>query len=215
MHRVLWRVHRVSLQAIKVGKVMTAEFGLTPSRFHMLSAIACEQEDWFPQRALRELLGITAQTISRMVHSLIDCGFLVQRVVQGDRRRRELAFTGSGREIFRRAFGKIVEGSLASHVVGRALTDLAWPTTKMARAQAIDEFECVMHRLRYGLRDDALFEYAPENQQPSPVYRGFDLEGLSYVDSTPDLFELDEDSRRGAAWVPSPSRDGTPVSASE
>ena len=88
MHQMFWGLHRSSLRAIAVAKKITGAFGLTPSRFHMLMALKSERVEWFPQRGLRVLLGITAQTISRMVRSLVACGVLVQRVVQEDRRRR-------------------------------------------------------------------------------------------------------------------------------
>ncbi|MDB4995663.1 MAG: MarR family, partial [Myxococcaceae bacterium] len=96
MHGVFWGTHRAALCAIKVCKRMTTQFGLTPSRFHMLSAIQSERVEWFPQRGLRELLGVSAQTISRMIRSLVERGFLVKRVMVEDRRRRELAFTRAG-----------------------------------------------------------------------------------------------------------------------
>jgi DNA-binding MarR family transcriptional regulator len=199
MHRVWWGVHRASLCAIKVCKVMAKPFGLTPSRFHMLSAIAAEKVTWFPQRGLRELLGISAQTISRMLKSLVACGFIVKRVMEADRRRRELAFTRAGKEMFLRAFGTLVEGGLATHVAGRALTDLGWPSTPAERAAAIDKFYGLAE-LRFGLRDTALFDYSPENEMPPPIYERALKQGamLPYQDSTPDLMDLDDDDEPDA-----------------
>ena len=122
MHRVIWGIHRASLCAIRVAKKIAARFGLTPSRFHMLFALRCERVTWFPQRGLKVLLGVSAQTISRMIRSLVACGFLLQRVVAEDRRRRVLAFTEHGKEMMGRAVGEIVLGGLGTHVAGRALT---------------------------------------------------------------------------------------------
>jgi DNA-binding MarR family transcriptional regulator len=193
MDRVFWGIHRTSLCAIKVAKKIAARFGLTPSRFHMLFAIRCERVTWFPQRGLRVLLGVSAQTVSRMIQSLVACGFLLQRVVEGDRRRRELAFTEHGTELMGRAVGEIVLGGLGTHVAGRALTDQGWPCPRAVRATAIEEFDGIVGRLRFGLRDSAFFTYECANQEPRPVYHCFERDYLDDDDSTPDLTSLDED----------------------
>jgi DNA-binding MarR family transcriptional regulator len=192
MHGVWWGTHRASLCAIKLGKVMTKPFGLTPSRFHMLSAIESEQLTWFPQRWLRELLDVTAQTISRMLKSLVASGFIVKRVMEEDRRRREIAFTKSGKERFLRAFDRLVKQGLGAHAAGRALTDLGWPTTLERRTAALAQFEPTLGEFRFGLRDMALFDYSPDNTLPAPIYRSVN-HAMEYQDSTPDLLALDDD----------------------
>jgi DNA-binding MarR family transcriptional regulator len=196
MHRVMWGIHRTSLCAIRVAKRITARFGLTPSRFNMLFAIKCERVTWFPQRGLRVLLGVSAQTISRMIQSLVACGLILQRVVAGDRRRRELAFTEEGKEVMRRAVGEIVLGGLGTHVAGRALTDHGWPASHATRAAAIEEAERLFDRLRCGLLDTAFFSYEPEDQEPEPALRKFNPDYLDYEDSTPDLTSLDGEDER-------------------
>jgi DNA-binding MarR family transcriptional regulator len=194
MHGVFWGTHRAALCAIKVAKRMTTQFGLTPSRFHMLSAIRSEQREWFPQRGLRELLGVTAQTISRMLKSLIERGFLVKRVMEEDRRRRELAFTRAGRARFSNAFNVIVEAGLGTHVAERALTDAGWPSSAEKRAAALVEFKAVVDEFRYGLLDTALFDYSPDKAQPAPIYYTVNhAEAAAYLDSTPDLMDLDNE----------------------
>jgi DNA-binding MarR family transcriptional regulator len=194
MHGVFWGTHRAALCAIKVAKRMTTQFGLTPSRFHMLAAIQSENADWFPQRGLRALLGVTAQTISRMIRSLVQRGFLVQRVVAADRRRRELAFTRAGKARFSNAFSVIVEAGLGTHVAGRALTDLGWPSTPEQWAAAIAQFNGVVNEFRFGLVDTALFDYSPDDAQPPPTYYTVNhAMAAAYQDSTPDLMDLDDD----------------------
>ena len=194
MHGVFWGTHRAALCAIKVAKRMTNQFGLTPSRFHMLSAIQSEQRAWFPQRGLRELLGVSAQTISRMIQSLVERGFLVKRVMEADRRRRELAFTRAGKVRFSNAFTVIVEAGLGTHVAGRALTETGWPSTSEKREGAIAHFNAVASELRFGLLDTALFDYSPDKEQPPPVYDTVDhTMAAAYRDSTPDLMDLDDD----------------------
>ena len=195
MHGVFWGTHRAALCAVKVCRRMTPQFGLTPSRFHMLSAIQSEQREWFPQRGLRELLGVSAQTISRMLRSLVERGFLVKRVVEADRRRRELAFTRAGKARFSSAFTVIVEAGLGTHVAGRALTDLGWPSTPEKRAAAIAQFKAVVDEFRYGLLDTALFDYSPDDTPPAPIFYTVNhgAAAATYQDSTPDLMDLDDD----------------------
>ena len=193
MHRMMWGLHRTSLCALKVAKRIAARVGLTPSRFHMLFAIQCERLTWFPQKALRMLLGVSAQTISRMIQSLMKGGLLLKRVMEEDRRRRELAFTEECKEVMRRAVGEMVLGGLGKHVAGRALTDQGWPTSLEKRHEAIEEAVALFGRLRWGLRDTAFFDYEPENQKPPPFLPGFKPEYLHCEDSTPDLTQLDED----------------------
>lgn len=194
MHRVIWGVHRTSLCLTKVCKKMTAQFGLTPSRYHLLQAMKSERSFWFPQCALRELLGITAQTISRTIKSLVACGFLVQRVVEEDKRRRELSFTAYGRRMFRCAFGNLVKAGLATHIVGRALTDEAWPTTLAARTIAIASFDQTLSGFRLGLRDMSIFDYSSRDEQPPSVNPMLRNNAAEDRDSTPNLCTLDDDA---------------------
>jgi DNA-binding MarR family transcriptional regulator len=160
----------------------------------MLFALRCERAAWFAQKGLRVLLGVSAQTVSRMIQSLVEDGFLVKRVVATDRRRRELAFTDQGRERMGRAVGQVVLGGLGNHVAGRALTDQGWPSSPAKRAEAHDEFAADLDLIRFGFRDNAFFEYAREkNEEPGPIYACFRPEYLVVEDSTPDLTTLDDD----------------------
>ena len=194
MHRVMWGIHRTSLCAIREAKKIMVRFGLTPSRFHMLFAMRSEGVHWFPQKGLKVLMGVSAQNVSRMIKSLVACGFLLQRVVEEDRRRRILAFTEHGKKMMGLAVGEVVLGGLGTHVAGRALTDLGWPSTAEKRAAAIAQFNAVVSEFRFGLLDTALFDYSPDNVQPPPVYDTVDhVLAAACQDSTPDLMDLDDD----------------------
>ncbi|MDB4997048.1 MAG: hypothetical protein JWM74_4480, partial [Myxococcaceae bacterium] len=141
-----------------------------------------------------------AQTISRMIRSLVERGFLVKRVMVEDRRRRELAFTRAGKARFSNAFSVIVEAGLGTHVAARALTDPGWPSTPEKRAAAIAQFNAVVSEFRFGLLDTALFDYSPEDALPAPVYDTVNHTMVAaYQDSTPDLMDLDDDDDN-PAW---------------
>jgi DNA-binding MarR family transcriptional regulator len=212
MHGVMWGIHRTSLCAIKVAKRIAARFGLTPSRFHMLFAIHCERLTWFPQKALRVLLGVSAQTISRMIQSLMKSGLLLKRVMVDDRRRRELAFTEECKEVMRRAVGEIVLGGLGTHVAGRALTDQGWPASLQTRRAAVAEADELFNRLRHGLLDNAFFSYDPENGEPEPALPKFLPAYHDCKDSTPDLTTLDHrEDEEEEACLREPERPSAPT----
>jgi DNA-binding MarR family transcriptional regulator len=172
MHRVTWDIKRVFLRFAKVRRDLMSRWGLTPARFDMLFAIRCQRQFWFPQRRLRELLGVGASTISRMIDSLVDLGFLVRRRLEGDKRRRELKITKHGKRTLRCMFSNLIKSGLARLVVGHALAndpDDA-PTTDSKITRAIEAFEHVTAYLRLNLEDSACFDYgaAGECAQPHP-----------------------------------------------
>ena len=174
MHRVTWDVKRVFLGLTKVRRKLMERWGLTPARFDMLFAIRCERQFWFPQRKLRELLGVCASAISRMIDSLVEIGFLVRRRVEGDKRRRELKITKHGKRTLRCMFGHIIKSGLARRIVGHALgddPDYGW-TTDQRITEAIEGFGSVIAYLKLNLEDEACFDYgmAGECAQPPPAH---------------------------------------------
>jgi DNA-binding MarR family transcriptional regulator len=173
MHRVTWDVKRVFLRLSKVRRKVMERWGLTPARFDMLYAIRCQRRFWFPQRALRKLLGVCASAISRMIDSLVETGFLVRRRVEGDRRLRELKITKHGKRTLRCMFGNIIKSGLARQVVGHALADDPddVSTSDAKISEYVERFETTMAYLKLNLGDEACFDYgsAGEYAQPPPA----------------------------------------------
>ena len=89
MHRVTWDVKRVFLGLTKVRRKLMERWGLTPARFDMLFAIRCERQFWFPQRKLRELLGVSgwmflnfsAQVVHHQLERLVIGRFAAMHLV--------------------------------------------------------------------------------------------------------------------------------------
>jgi DNA-binding MarR family transcriptional regulator len=173
MHRVSWDIKRVFLGMTKLRVKLMARWGITPARFDMLYAIRCQRQFWFPQRKLRELLGVGASTISRMIDSLVEIGFLVRRRVATDRRRRELKITKHGKRTLRCMFDNLIKSGLARRIVGHALADNpdAVKTSDQKITERVEELETIMAYLKLNLEDEAYFDYgaAGECAQPSPT----------------------------------------------
>ncbi|MDB4996244.1 MAG: DNA-binding transcriptional regulator, MarR family [Myxococcaceae bacterium] len=173
MHAVTWDAKRVFLGLSKVRARLMERWGLTPARFDMLYAIRCQRQFWFPQRRLRELLGVCASTISRMIDSLVEIGFLVRRPIATDRRCRELKITKHGKRTLRCMFGNIIKTGLARLIVGHALADNpdAVATTDAEITKQIRDFSLTMAFLKLNLEDEAQFDYASagERAQPGPT----------------------------------------------
>ena len=174
MHRVTWDVKRVFLRLAKVRRHLMLRWGLTPDRFDMLFAIRCERRFWFPQRRLRELLGVCASTISRMIDSLVRIGFLVKRRIETDKRCCELHITKHGKRTLRCMFGNLIKSGLARQVVGHALADDpdSAPSSDAKIARSVEDFEMTMAFFKMNLEDPACFDYglAGEYAHPPPAH---------------------------------------------
>lgn len=100
MHAVLFEQKRAHHAALAWSRAALRAHGLTPARHDMLVALHYARRD--SQRALRELLGVSAPVVSRMVRALEALG-LVRRVPHGwDRRKRPVLLTRAGTELMRR-----------------------------------------------------------------------------------------------------------------
>jgi DNA-binding MarR family transcriptional regulator len=177
MHRVTWRVRCAALCFARLRRRLMERWGLTPARFDMLFAIKCQRQAWFPQRTLRELLGVCASTISRMIDSLVELGFLVRRRVEGDKRRRELGITSHGKRTLRCMFGNIIRSGLARRIVGHALADDpdGDPTNHAKITRYIRAFEVTMAYLLLNLENPAWFDYGDNGERAMPNPRTIDV----------------------------------------
>jgi DNA-binding MarR family transcriptional regulator len=173
MDTVALELKRAFHSSIKVGLMMTRKFGLTPSRFQLMFAIKCERQAWYSQRTLRDLLGVAASTLSRMIDALVKRGFLRRRRKPGDRRRNELRLTLFGKRALGCAYRSFVKSGFADYVFGRALTDSfdGDIVSDEERAAALGSAANVLRILRLNLGNDARFDYDDTGCQPRPVGR--------------------------------------------
>jgi DNA-binding MarR family transcriptional regulator len=186
MNRTAQCLKRAFHSTVRVGLVMSSPFGLTPSRYELMFAIKCQRELWYSQRLLRDLLGIAASTLTRMVDALEERGFLRRRRDPADGRRQQLRLTLSGRRAIAYTFRTYVKNGFADYVFGRGLTDsldgsIATPERRDA---ASFEADGTIHTIHLNFGKEAYFDYA-SNEQPRPV-------GHIDIDPTIDLWENDE-----------------------
>jgi DNA-binding MarR family transcriptional regulator len=184
----------ISVQCLKrafhstvgAGLMMTRPFGLTPSRYELMSAIKCQRQIWYSQRALRDLLGIAASTLTEMIDGLVQRGYLRRRRDPEDGRRNQLRLTLIGRRALAYAFRIFVKSGIAEYVFGRGFTDglegdIA-PQKK--RGEALFRAESVLRPIHLNFGKEAYFDYAGACQ-PGPL-------GYVEIDRNVELWENDE-----------------------
>ncbi len=183
---VAQRVKRVFHATVRVGLVMTRPFGLTPSRFELLSAIKSQRQIWYPQRTLQHLLGIAASTLSRMVDGLVERGYLRRERDPEDGRRNMLRVTFLGKRAHAHAFRTYVKSGFAEYVFGRGLTDSldGYIAPLEKRTMALHDAQQRLHPIHLNFGKEAYFDY-DGNLQPRPV-------GPIDNDTTCDIWDNDE-----------------------
>jgi DNA-binding MarR family transcriptional regulator len=171
---------------VGAGLMMTRPFGLTPSRYELMSAIKCQRQIWYSQRALRDLLGIAASTLTEMIDGLVQRGYLRRRRDPEDRRRNQLRLTLIGRRALAYAFRIFVKSGMAEYVFGRGFTDGLEGdiASSEERGDALFRAESVLHPIHLNFGKEAYFHYAGAGQ-PGPI-------GHVECDYTIDLWENDE-----------------------
>jgi DNA-binding MarR family transcriptional regulator len=99
MHALSFAVKRAHLCAAKMQMAMAVKFGLTPARFDVMFILrmfggGCDQSE------LWKRLGVSRQTIWKMVKGMEEKGLIWRRPDPEDKRRREVILTKYGLEQF-------------------------------------------------------------------------------------------------------------------
>src|SRR5207247_2419421 len=80
MHAIMFRLKRAFHRSLAHVRPLIGEFGLTPARFDMMKTIRDASSGGFIfQSFIRRALGVSAATVSRMLKSLEELGFVVRR----------------------------------------------------------------------------------------------------------------------------------------
>lgn len=184
---VAQKTKRVFHSMVGVGLVMTRPFGLTPSRYELMMAIKSQRQIWYPQRTLRDLLGIAASTLTKMLDGLEERGYLRRRRDPEDGRCNQLRLTLIGKRALAYAFRIYVKSGFAEYVFGRALTDSldGYIAPIEARARELLDTHTRLHTTHLNIGKDAYFDYGV-NEYPPPVGN------IEDPDPTCDLWENDE-----------------------
>jgi DNA-binding MarR family transcriptional regulator len=170
MHVVMFSINRAFYKAMEVGQRLTAEFGLTPSRYNLLYALHCEGGS-LRQFFLRRMLGVSAPNVSRMVTSLEKLGLVVRRR-DAHGRSCGVELTEVGRARIEKAADWLVIKGKARAAVRKFFPP--WPdgssraAMKKATRKAVIRFAWALSEVRLALHDPALLTYDVHNQKKQP-----------------------------------------------
>ncbi len=162
MDQIFFGLKRAFHRTLRVQQKLAAEYGLTPARFDML----CAMRNWqhtsmgmpLSQRILRDTLGVSAATVSRMLKALEKLWLVWRGPREGKlNSSRELRLTPRGFMLIRRAMHKLFHSGRARRIIDRAMH---WPLcTKDDDFQHRELLDDMLHQIRKSLGDVAWHSY--------------------------------------------------------
>lgn len=153
MHAILFGLKRAFQASLRLGRDTLRHYPLTPARFDMMHAV----RRGTTQRDLREALGVSAPTVSRMLRSLEELGFVVRRLAE-DARTRWVELTAAGERVLARVRRDIMDSGYMTLAVDCVLSGSRWFDWG-ACFEAKEAFEDWLFRVRYALCDRASLAY--------------------------------------------------------
>lgn len=154
MHKVLFGLKRAFQSALEWAKVVYAPIGLTPARFDMLHALF--QDEYIAQSALRRVLGVSGATISRMLKSLRELGWVDSFPDEDDRRRRFVALTERGEAVYKATRRHVIGDGVGALAI-ESVIEHSWPPK--APARAVRNLMLPIDCIRRGFGDEATLRY--------------------------------------------------------
>jgi DNA-binding MarR family transcriptional regulator len=161
---------------LRLTRDVAAAYGLTPARSDMLYAIYCVPvygpagRGELSQSALRQRLGVSAPTVSRMIRSLEALGFVSRRRSSQDRRTFDIQLTDLGWRRVRTMFFEIFKWDIFDLALDCALVG----ATRAMNTDKVDEERSCLYsiigKLRWAFRDRATLEY-PNFVDPESQFR--------------------------------------------
>ena len=107
MQKTLFGLKRAYQATLRFSQQLLSGWGLTAARYDMLHALKT-RKDGMAQRHLQDVLGVTRATVSKMLGSLEDLGFVRREIDPTDRRRKIVWLTDEGRARLESAYENIV-----------------------------------------------------------------------------------------------------------
>ena len=155
MHQILFGVKRVHLLNLRFSRALLGEFwqsyAVTPARFDMLRIVHVHDVEGVSvaQASIRELLGVSGATVSRMLKALEGRGYVVRERKKW-RPGLHVGLTELGRKLVKRLMARFVEDENAN--IDVELDELVEPEQKRLRA-----FDEVLRFFRSAYEDPARF----------------------------------------------------------
>jgi DNA-binding MarR family transcriptional regulator len=169
MHTIFFGLKRAHHATLGLTRRALNRMGLTAARFDLLFALMPARLGMLQSR-LRRLLGVSRTTVSRMLASLEQLGFLTRKVSWSDRRTRDVELTPRGRSIIVSAHRMFTRSGWAQLAVDTALgTDGAYRWFSEGDCiQATALFDGLLGQVRrvFGDRATLVYPWEPDNVGP-------------------------------------------------
>jgi DNA-binding MarR family transcriptional regulator len=157
MNAIFFGCKRAFQSSLRITRPWITRLGLTAARFDMLTAISRYPFGPF-QRQLREMLGVSRATISRMLFSLEELGLVQRRRCATDRRQLHVSLTAHGESRLRDATDLFIDSGAAQLAVDSALTQGRVHDESLCFTQ-MDTTEGILRLIREAFRDVARLHY--------------------------------------------------------
>jgi DNA-binding MarR family transcriptional regulator len=156
MHALFFSAKRVHHRILAFGRrYFFKPLRLTPARFDMLYAIKGHRYG-LTQRELRDILGVTAATVSVMATSLEALGHIKRKPCAGDARNVWVKVTKRGRRLVNKAIRLHVGSGAVDMIVDCAFSVKWYSDSRFEELYALDS--ALGYARRY-LRDEATLHY--------------------------------------------------------
>ena len=163
MHAIFFGLKRAHHSTLRLTRAVLAKMGLTAARFDLLYAVN-EYRNGLPQSGLRKQLGVSRQTISRMLASLEQLGLLKRSADWLDRRKKRVQLTTRGRWRIAFAHRQLTRSGWAQLAVDSALCPERWHD-EGACFVAMEECDSMLNAFRraYGDLAKLYFPWHPDD----------------------------------------------------
>lgn len=151
MNALSFLAKRCHLKAVRLNTVALSLVGITPARLDLLQAIARRPYDSAKQISLAVFLGVSRQTIGKMLIALEKLGLVLRGEDDADRRCLFVELTEAGRALLDRVRAIYLRSGVAAKAEARMLVDLPRNPEKNAA------FAELANTMRYALDDCAGF----------------------------------------------------------
>ena len=163
MHAVLFSLKRVYQRTLWLWRPVLAKVQLTPARFDLLYIVEKERLRSLRQSDLWRALGVSAVTVSRMVRSLVEIGFIVRTRCPSDTRQWMIRLTRLGKKRVRSVLRILMNGGVVQLAVESMFVRDSW--SGAACLQGLESLEIAFDYARKQLWDTARvhFPWHPED----------------------------------------------------
>ena len=141
---MFFQIKRVHLRLLHVSRLLLEGRDLTPARFDMMRIVDMHSAG-VAQQKIEDLLGVSGATVSRMLKSLEQLGFIRRERMAEDRRRQLVMVTPAGRKRVSDAVFLLIE-TLVSHRLAWRLLGLE-PRKAGPKLSALERTLCSMRKI--------------------------------------------------------------------